>query len=95
MSNLSAVLPVSEARKNLYDIVDEAVNKLRRFMIIRRHGGSITILSTEEMESLEETMDIMASKQLIKDIRKGLDDIKKGRTKSLAAVERQFKLHEN
>jgi hypothetical protein len=40
-------------------------------------------------------MDIMASKQLIKDIRKGLDDIKKGRTKSLAAVERQFKLHEN
>lgn len=95
MSDLSGVLPVSEARKNLYDIVDEAITKLRRFIVTRRGGGSITVLSTEEVESLEETMEIMSSKTLVKEIKQGLADIKRGRTRSLKEVEKRFKLYEN
>lgn len=95
MSDLSQVLPVSEARKNLYSIVDEAITKLRRFVVTRREGGSITVLSTDEVESLEETMEIMSSKTLVKEIKQGLADIKNGRTKSLKDVEKRFKLYEN
>ena len=88
MSNLSVSLPVSEARKNFYDIADEAINNLKRFVITRRRGGSITVLSTEEMDSLEETMEILSNRILVKNIKQGLDDIKKGRTKSLSEIEK-------
>ncbi len=88
MSNLSVSLPVSVARKNFYDIADEAINKLKRFVITRRRGGSITVLSTEEMDSLEETMEILSNSILVKNIKQGLDDIKRGKTKSLNEIEK-------
>lgn len=88
MSDISAKLPVSEARKNLYDIVDETVKKYRRFIVTHRSGGSITILPTEEIDSLEESLEIMNDKKLLKNIADGLGDIKRGRTKTLEEVEK-------
>jgi prevent-host-death family protein len=90
MSNLSTTLPVSEARKNLYDVVDEAVTELKRFIITRRRGGSITVLATEEMESLEETVEILSNKRLMKDIKQGVADIKTGKTKTLREAEKSM-----
>lgn len=90
MSNMPVSLPVSEARKNFYDMTDEAINKLKRFVITRRRGGSITVLSTEEMDSLEETMDILSDNRLIKNIKQGLEDIKRGKTKTLKEVEKSM-----
>ena len=83
MNNLSAVLPASEARANFYDLLDEVSGKLRRFTITLRGKAKAVVMPAEEVEAMEETMEIMADKKLVKSIQEGLDDIKHGRVISL------------
>ena|SRR3989338_7367089 len=83
MNNLSAVLPASQARANFYDLLDEVSDKLRRFTITLRGKAKAVVIPAEEIESLEETMEIMADKKMVKSIQEGLNDIKHGRVISL------------
>jgi PHD/YefM family antitoxin component YafN of YafNO toxin-antitoxin module len=43
---------------------------------------TITV-SKDKFESMEETLDIQSDPKLLKDIREGIDDIRKGKTISL------------
>ena len=70
MSNLTSVLPASEARSNFYTILDEVSNKLRRFDITLRGKIKAVIMPADEVEAWEETMEIMANKKLVADILK-------------------------
>ena len=83
MNNLSAVLPASQARANFYYLLDEVSDKLRRFTITLRGKAKAVVIPAEEIESLEETMEIMADKKMVKSIQEGLNDIKHGRVISL------------
>lgn len=83
MSQLSSVLPASEARTNFYDLLDDVSNKLRRFTITLRGKVKAVVMPADEVEAWEETMEIMSNKKLMMQINKGLDDIKHGRVISL------------
>lgn len=83
MNNLSAVLPASQARANFYDLLDEVSDKLRRFTITLRGKVKAVVMPAEEVESWEETLEIMSNKKLVAQINEGLDDIKHGRVISL------------
>lgn len=92
MSNLSSVLPASEARSNFYSLLDEVATKLRRFTITLRGKTKAVIMPPDEVEAWEETMEIMANKKLVKDIQAGLEDIKYGRTSSWEEVLQKSKI---
>ncbi len=93
MSDLSTVLPASEARANFYDMLEDVSNKLRRFTITLRGKAKAVVMPAEEVESLEETMEIMADKKLVKSIQEGLDDIKHGRVISHEELLKKLKLN--
>lgn len=76
---LNTILPANEARSNFYRILDEVGSKLRQFTITLRGKQQAVILSTEELQSWQETLDILSEKKLMTDIRKGIDELNKGK----------------
>jgi len=82
MSNLSTVIPASEARKNFYTLLDEVGEKFKEFTITLRGKAKAVVMPFSEVEAWKETMSIMADKGLMSDIKEGLNDIRNGRVLS-------------
>lgn len=72
-------ISASEARSNFYHLLDEVANKFKRYIITNKGKTKAIVMPLEEVEAWEETMEIMANKKLMRDIREGEEDIKKGR----------------
>lgn len=85
--NTSNQMPISDARANLPDLVDKVNKYLDRVVITVNGKPKATLVSLEELESLEETAKIMAIPNLKKDIAKSRKQIKKGEYIPLAALE--------
>lgn len=65
------VYTVSEARKNLYDLVRDASSGVKTFEIkLRGSNESVVLINKSELEAWQETLDILSSPQEIKAIRK-------------------------
>lgn len=92
MAHLPTIIPASQARSNFYDLIDEVATTSKKFIITRRGRAQAVVLSPEEVESWEETLEIMSNKKLMRDIEKGLEDIKKGRVIPWEAVKAKLDL---
>ncbi len=79
MINLSSTLPANEARTNFYRILKEVGSKLRQITITHRGKNQAVIMSAEEFEGWEHTMEIISDKSMIKSIKKGLSEIRSGK----------------
>ena len=79
MSTLSSTLSASDARSNLYTILEEVSGKLKRFVITRRGKAQAVVMHPDEVAAWEETMEIMANSKLIKEINQGQADFAGGR----------------
>lgn len=63
---------VSEARKNLYDLVRSAAKGLSAYEIkLRGEDDSVILMSKAELEAWQETLDLLSSPEEIKAIRIG------------------------
>lgn len=82
MSHLSTTLPANKARTNFYQILDEVGVNLRQFTISHRGKPGAVIMSIEEFEGWQETMEIMSDKKLMASIEKS----KKSKTISSQAA---------
>lgn len=69
MKTLNTTLSASKARSNFYTILDEVSQKLKRFVITRRGSVQAVVMHPEEVEAWEETMEVMANKRLVRDIK--------------------------
>jgi antitoxin YefM len=71
-------LPLAEAKAQLSRLVDR-VQKTDEEILITRNGRPAAILvSPDEYESWKETHAIQSDKELMKEIRRGLRELKKG-----------------
>lgn len=85
-------LTVSQARDNLYDLIDEVGLKLRSFIISHHGKPTAVVMPVEDLESWDETLEIMSNKKLMKAIRQGQKDYATGKTVSLEEVEKKLGL---
>lgn len=92
MGTLASVIPASKARSNFYNILDEVSSKLKQFTITLRGKAKAVVIHPDEVASWQETMDILANKKLVKDIHKGILDIKKGKTISEKNLLKELKV---
>ena len=74
MNTISA----SKARNNLYKILDEVKNGLKSYTITLRGEAQAVVINPEELESWEETLDILSDNKLIAQILKSQEEIKSG-----------------
>lgn len=76
---MTQTISISDARATLPDLVDKAKDIMDRFIISKNGEPAAVLVSTEEYESWMETLEIMADKNLVKEIREGIKDIAKGK----------------
>lgn len=79
MSILPATLPASLARSNFYTILEEVAKKLKRFTITHRGRPQAMVVHPDEVASWEETMEILADSQLVKDVAKAEKELASGK----------------
>jgi prevent-host-death family protein len=58
---ITITLTASDARENLYQLIKKASKGLQTFEIKLRGSEPVVLLSKSELESWEETLDIMSS----------------------------------
>lgn len=71
-------LPITKAREELTTLVDKASKKLDEYIITVNGSPAAVLMSAAEYESWKETMEILSDPGLMKAIREGEEDIKKG-----------------
>lgn len=76
---MANVISISEARAKLPDLVKRVDRNLDRFLVTVKGRPKAAILSLEELESLEETAEVLTIPGALSSIKRGLREIKKGR----------------
>ena len=72
MTSLQPILPANEARANFYKILEEAGQNLRQFTITHRGKPPVVVMSQEEFEGWQETLEIMSDKKLMASLNRAL-----------------------
>lgn len=75
---MSETRPLAEVRQDLSKFVDEAVRTHARIDITRNGRRAAVLLSSDDFDSLLETLDILSNPELVQDIRDGLTDAENG-----------------
>lgn len=91
--SIPSTLTVSDARANLYDMMEEVRKYLKRFIITHRGKPQAVLLPVEDLESWEETLDILSNKKLMRDIRQAEKERKAGKVYPLREVLKELGIH--
>ena len=75
-----------ELRPELPKIIARIDGKLDRYVVTKRGKPVVVMLSVEDYEALVETLDILAEPKAMAGLRKGEEDIRRGRTRSWAEI---------
>jgi len=90
---MTKILPISQARENLTDIVDRAKRLLEEYVITVNGVPAAVILSATEYESWKETNEILADKQLMYELREAEKELKEGKGISWEKVKKDLGLN--
>ena len=72
------VLPLAEIKKRLSEIVDGVQARHDRVVLTRNGRPAAVLISPDELESLEETLEILSDPSAMRAIRKAEKDIDAG-----------------
>ncbi len=86
---MAKIVPFTEARANLTELLDALEEKHEHVLITRNGRPSAVMLSADEYESLEETLDILQDKELMDALQRSEKDVKAGRLTPLADLRRK------
>lgn len=84
---MTNILPISDIRMNLPNLVDQVNKKGERIIITVNGKPKAIMINPEELESLEETAEILAIPGAKKAIKKGEIQIKQGKTIPLSKLD--------
>ena len=87
---MTNTISMKELRPELPRVIEQIDSKLDRYVITKRGKPVVVMISIDDYESLVETLDILADPQAMAGIRKGEEDIRKGKTRSWQEVKRSI-----
>ncbi len=76
---MAETVPFTEAKAHLSDLVDRVLREHERFVLTRNGRPAAVLLSPEDLESLEETVDILEDRTLLESIRKSRREAAEGK----------------
>lgn len=89
---MTKTLPITKAREELTTLVANAAKKLDEYIITVNGTPAAILMSVAEFESWQETMDILADKELMEAIREGEAQIERGEVIDLEDLKKELKL---
>ena len=84
-------IPLSEARARLSELVDEAVRTHQRVEITRNGRRTAILMSADDFDSVEETLDILADPVAMREIEQGLREAREGKLHTREEVEAEMR----
>jgi len=72
------ILPLSEVKARFSELVDQVAARDEEIVITRNGRATAVLLSQDQFEGWRETIEILADKDLLKEIRRGLRIPRKG-----------------
>ena len=82
----------TNARNNLFDLIAQAGKPGSFVSITHRDLPGVVLMSYEEFEGWEETMEILADPSLVAQIQSGLNEVNSGKKTSLASMKKKLKM---
>jgi prevent-host-death family protein len=73
--SVSEQMPLAEVKNRLSEVVDRLEREHGRVVITKHGRPAAVVISVDDLESLEETLDIMDSAALLADIRESLTEL--------------------
>lgn len=80
---MSETIPFTEAKAHLSELVDRTSREHERFILTRNGRPAAVLVSPADLESLEETVDILQDHALLQSIRKSRREAAEGNRLSL------------
>lgn len=76
---MSEAIPFSEAKAHLSELADRVEKQHERILVTRNGRPSFVLVSSDDLESLEETIDILRDADLVESVRRSQREAAKGR----------------
>ena len=76
--SVSEQMPLADVKNRLSEVVDRLEREHGRVVITKHGHPAAVVISVDDLESLEETLDIMDSAGLLADIRDSLAEMRNG-----------------
>ena len=73
--SVSEQMPLADVKNRLSEVVDRLEREHGRVVITKHGHPAAVVMSVDDLESLEETLDIMNSPALLADIRESLTEL--------------------
>jgi prevent-host-death family protein len=67
---MSDTIPFTEAKAHLSDLVDRVLREHERIYVTRKGRPAVVLMNPDELESLEETVEILQDRRLLESIRR-------------------------
>lgn len=83
---MGETLPLSEVKAHLSELVDRVEGQHDRVTITRNGRPAAVLLSPDDLESLEETLEIMSDRALMEAIAEGGEAARTGHVHSLEEI---------
>jgi len=80
-------MPLAEVKNRLSEVVDEVEREHARVVITKHGRPAAVVVSAADLESLEETLDIMGNESLLTDIKAAVAELKAGSATPLSKDE--------
>ncbi len=76
---MDRTLPLANVKAHLSEIVDQVESAHDRVVLTRNGRAAAVILSPDDLEALEETLDLLSQPNALEEIRKAREDLDAGR----------------
>jgi antitoxin YefM len=80
-------LSLADVKNRLSEVIERLEREHGRVVVTKHGRPAAVMLSVEDLESLEETLEILSDPKLLAEVRKGDRDVKAGRTVRLSRDE--------
>jgi len=84
---ISEQMSLADVKNRLSEVVDQLEREHGRVVITKHGRPAAVVMSVADLESLEETLDILDSEDLLADIRDGLAELAAGEGRVLTKSE--------
>jgi len=89
---MTRIVPFTDARARLTELLDDVEARHEHVVITRNGKPSVVVLSTEEYDTLEETLEVLQDDETLEALRESERDVQAGRLTSLDEVRRELGL---
>ena len=80
-------MALKDVKNHLSEVVDKVEREHERVVITKHGRPAAVVVSVDDLESLEQTLDILSRPALIKQIRESLDDLRREGAEALSKDE--------